>query len=128
VTFEFIIFVACRCLDLSSSRGKLAVVDDNNTVQVYSMHTKALLSQDKNANSVAWSQLSSTSTEDAGQPAKALDELHSILDMLYQHDTQASLAQNNIGCAYWEVVCLRCNTQISSGTNICCMRTSMAAA
>jgi len=30
------------------------VVDDNNTVQVYSMHTKALLSQDKNANSVAW--------------------------------------------------------------------------
>jgi len=54
VTFEFIIFVACRCLDLSSSRGKLAVVDDNNTVQVYSMHTKALLSQDKNANSVAW--------------------------------------------------------------------------
>ncbi|KAL0031263.1 hypothetical protein WJX77_012099 [Trebouxia sp. C0004] len=43
-----------RCLDLSSSRGKLAVVDDNNTVQVYSMQTKALLSQDKNANSVAW--------------------------------------------------------------------------
>ena len=44
----------CRCLDLSSSRGKLAVVDDNNTVQVYSMQTKALLSQDSNANSVAW--------------------------------------------------------------------------
>ncbi|KAA6424241.1 MAG: intraflagellar transport protein [Trebouxia sp. A1-2] len=43
-----------RCLDLSSSRGKLAVVDDNNTVQVYSMQSKALLSQDKNANSVAW--------------------------------------------------------------------------
>ncbi|KAL3157461.1 hypothetical protein ABBQ32_011928 [Trebouxia sp. C0010 RCD-2024] len=43
-----------RCLDLSSSRGKLAVVDDNNTVQVYSMQTKALLSQDSNANSVAW--------------------------------------------------------------------------
>lgn len=45
---------SCRCLDLSSSRGKLALVDDNNTVQVYSMQTKALLSQEINANSVAW--------------------------------------------------------------------------
>lgn len=45
---------SCRCLDLSSSRGKLALVDDNNTVQVYSMQTKALLSQETNANSVAW--------------------------------------------------------------------------
>lgn len=45
---------SCRCLDLSSSRGKLALVDDNNTVQVYSMQTKALLSQEVNANSVAW--------------------------------------------------------------------------
>ena len=73
-------------------------------------------------------QLSSTSTEDAGQPAKALDVLHSILDMLCQHDTPASLAQNSIGCAHWEDVCLRCNTQISSETNTCCMHTSMAAA
>lgn len=29
-------------------------MDDNNTVQVYSMQTKALLSQEINANSVAW--------------------------------------------------------------------------
>lgn len=48
------LLLVCRCLDLSRSRGKLAVVDDNNTVQVYSMQTKALLSQEKNANSVAW--------------------------------------------------------------------------
>lgn len=46
--------IVCRCLDLSSSRSKLALVDDNNTVQVYSMQTKLLLSQDSNANSVAW--------------------------------------------------------------------------
>lgn len=49
-----VVHYCCRCLDLSSSRGKLALVDDNNTVQVYSMQTKALLSQDANANSVAW--------------------------------------------------------------------------
>ena len=73
------------------------------------------------------SQLSSTSTEDAGQPANALDVLHSILDMLCQHDTQASLAQEN-RLRSLEVVCLRCNTQISSGTNTYCMRTSMVVA
>ena len=73
------------------------------------------------------SQLSSTSTEDAGQPANALDVLHSILDMLCQHDTQASLAQEN-RLRSLEVVCLRCNTQILSGTNTYCMRTSMVVA
>lgn len=46
--------VKCRCLDLSSSRRKLAVVDDNNKVLVYSVSTKAVTFQDKNANSVAW--------------------------------------------------------------------------
>ena len=46
--------LTCRCLDLSSSRRKLAVVDDNNKVLVYSLQSRAVLYQDKNANSVAW--------------------------------------------------------------------------
>jgi hypothetical protein len=29
-----------RCLDLSSSRRKLALVDETNTVVVYDLHTK----------------------------------------------------------------------------------------
>jgi len=43
-----------RCLDLSASRSKLAVVDDNNTLLVYDLFTKELLFQEPNANSVSW--------------------------------------------------------------------------
>jgi intraflagellar transport protein 122 len=43
-----------RCLDLSASRTKLAVVDEHNTCLVYCLKTKELLFQEPNANSVAW--------------------------------------------------------------------------
>ncbi|KAJ3110764.1 hypothetical protein HDU96_006285 [Phlyctochytrium bullatum] len=43
-----------RCLDLSLSRSKLAVVDEHNTCLVYDLKTKELLFQEPNANSVAW--------------------------------------------------------------------------
>ncbi|GFR60058.1 intraflagellar transport protein 122 [Elysia marginata] len=43
-----------RCLDLSSSRNKLAVVDEQNTCLVYDLNTKDLLFQERNANSVSW--------------------------------------------------------------------------
>ncbi|KAJ3091116.1 hypothetical protein HK102_001633 [Quaeritorhiza haematococci] len=43
-----------RCLDLSSSRTKLAVVDEQSTCSVYDLRTKELLYQEPNANSVAW--------------------------------------------------------------------------
>ncbi|KAK9811224.1 hypothetical protein WJX72_000251 [[Myrmecia] bisecta] len=43
-----------RCLDLSASRNKMAVVDDNNSVHIYSLLTKALVWEEANANSVAW--------------------------------------------------------------------------
>ncbi|XP_039530512.1 intraflagellar transport protein 122 homolog isoform X2 [Pimephales promelas] len=43
-----------RCLDMSSSRSKLAVVDEHNTCLVYDIHTRELLFQEPNANSVAW--------------------------------------------------------------------------
>ncbi|KAL2300007.1 hypothetical protein Nmel_012863, partial [Mimus melanotis] len=45
---------AVRCLDMSASRAKLAVVDENDTCLVYDIHTKELLFQEPNANSVAW--------------------------------------------------------------------------
>ncbi|NWI98423.1 IF122 protein, partial [Crypturellus undulatus] len=45
---------AVRCLDISASRNKLAVVDENDTCLVYDIHTKELLFQEPNANSVAW--------------------------------------------------------------------------
>ncbi|NWQ60244.1 IF122 protein, partial [Neopipo cinnamomea] len=45
---------AVRCLDMSASRRKLAVVDENDTCLVYDIHTKELLFQEPNANSVAW--------------------------------------------------------------------------
>lgn len=45
---------AVRCLDLSASRTKLAVVDENNTCLVYDLATRELLFQEPNANSVAW--------------------------------------------------------------------------
>ncbi|XP_075289325.1 intraflagellar transport protein 122 homolog isoform X4 [Opisthocomus hoazin] len=45
---------AVRCLDMSASRNKLAVVDENDTCLVYDIHTKELLFQEPNANSVAW--------------------------------------------------------------------------
>uniref|UniRef100_A0A6I8SFF2 Intraflagellar transport protein 122 homolog n=1 Tax=Xenopus tropicalis TaxID=8364 RepID=A0A6I8SFF2_XENTR len=43
-----------RCLDMSASRNKLAVVDEHNTCLVYDITTKDLLFQEPNANSVAW--------------------------------------------------------------------------
>ncbi|RUS86065.1 hypothetical protein EGW08_006158 [Elysia chlorotica] len=43
-----------RCLDLSCSRNKLAVVDEQNTCLVYDLNTKDLLFQERNANSVSW--------------------------------------------------------------------------
>ncbi|XP_022096034.1 intraflagellar transport protein 122 homolog isoform X1 [Acanthaster planci] len=43
-----------RCLDISCSRIKLAVVDEHNTCLVYDVNTKELLFQEPNANSVAW--------------------------------------------------------------------------
>ncbi|XP_028906907.1 intraflagellar transport protein 122 homolog [Ornithorhynchus anatinus] len=45
---------AVRCLDMSASRNKLAVVDENDTCLVYDLCTKELLFQEPNANSVAW--------------------------------------------------------------------------
>nr|CAD7413784.1 unnamed protein product [Timema poppensis] len=45
---------AIRCLDLSPSSNKLAVVDENNHCLVYDIHNKNLLFQESNANSVAW--------------------------------------------------------------------------
>uniref|UniRef100_A0A8D2DF58 Intraflagellar transport protein 122 homolog n=1 Tax=Sciurus vulgaris TaxID=55149 RepID=A0A8D2DF58_SCIVU len=45
---------AVRCLDMSASRSKLAVVDENDTCLVYDVQTKELLFQEPNANSVAW--------------------------------------------------------------------------
>ncbi|NXM32108.1 IF122 protein, partial [Oxyruncus cristatus] len=45
---------AVRCLDMSASRKKLAVVDENDTCLVYDIHTRELLFQEPNANSVAW--------------------------------------------------------------------------
>ncbi|KAJ1546612.1 hypothetical protein HK096_004918, partial [Nowakowskiella sp. JEL0078] len=43
-----------RCLDLSLSRTKLAVVDDHNTLFVYDVPSKTLLFQEPDTNSVAW--------------------------------------------------------------------------
>ncbi|MFT7804423.1 intraflagellar transport protein 122 homolog [Arapaima gigas] len=43
-----------RCLDMSASRKKLAVVDEHGTCLVYDIRTKELLFQEPNANSVAW--------------------------------------------------------------------------
>ncbi|XP_047231426.1 intraflagellar transport protein 122 homolog isoform X2 [Girardinichthys multiradiatus] len=43
-----------RCLDMSASRNKLAVVDEHNTLLVYDINSKELLFQEPNANSVAW--------------------------------------------------------------------------
>ncbi|XP_065701587.1 intraflagellar transport protein 122 homolog isoform X2 [Patagioenas fasciata] len=45
---------AVRCLDMSASRTKLAVVDEHDTCLVYDIRTRELLFQEPNANSVAW--------------------------------------------------------------------------
>uniref|UniRef100_A0A8C7ENY9 Intraflagellar transport protein 122 homolog n=1 Tax=Neovison vison TaxID=452646 RepID=A0A8C7ENY9_NEOVI len=42
---------AVRCLDMSASRNKLAVVDENDTCLVYDIHTKELLFQVKSQRS-----------------------------------------------------------------------------
>ncbi|TNM86917.1 hypothetical protein fugu_007147 [Takifugu bimaculatus] len=43
-----------RCLDMSASNNKLAVVNEHNTLLVYDLNSKELLFQEPNANSVAW--------------------------------------------------------------------------
>ncbi len=43
-----------RCLDLSSDRRKLALVDEKSRVYVYDMETKKVLYEDEDANSVSW--------------------------------------------------------------------------
>eukprot|EP00035_Acanthoeca_spectabilis_P005137 m.110473 g.110473 ORF g.110473 m.110473 type:complete len:1203 (-) comp12887_c0_seq1:313-3921(-) len=45
-----------RCLDINSKRNKIAVVDDNNTCNVYDLTTTppTVLYQEPHANSVAW--------------------------------------------------------------------------
>ncbi len=43
-----------RCLDLSASRNKLAVVDENSKVYVYELSTQEVVFEESNANSVAW--------------------------------------------------------------------------
>ncbi|GAB6027580.1 hypothetical protein CHUAL_001823 [Chamberlinius hualienensis] len=48
------ISAAVRCLDLSSSKTKLAVVDEQSICSVYDLKTKELIFQEPNANSVAW--------------------------------------------------------------------------
>ncbi|XP_064399631.1 intraflagellar transport protein 122 homolog isoform X2 [Halichondria panicea] len=46
--------LSIRCVDLSASRTKLAVVDENSTLLVYNLNNKELLYQEPNANSVSW--------------------------------------------------------------------------
>ena len=49
--------VPVRCLDLSATRSKLAVVDENNALQVYALGpngTSELLFQEPHATAVAW--------------------------------------------------------------------------
>lgn len=43
-----------RCLDLSATRKKVAVVDENSKIVVYDLITQQVLFTDSNANSVAW--------------------------------------------------------------------------
>ena len=43
-----------RCLDMSSKRKKIAIVDDESMCLVFDVKTKELLYQEQNANSVAW--------------------------------------------------------------------------
>ncbi|RXG56418.1 Intraflagellar transport protein [Armadillidium vulgare] len=45
---------AIRCLDLSTSRKQLAVVDEHNNLLVYDVDKKDLKYEEPNANSVAW--------------------------------------------------------------------------
>ena len=45
---------AIRCLDLSASRRKIAVVDDEGNLSVNDLATQEVLFQDKDATSVAW--------------------------------------------------------------------------
>uniref|UniRef100_A0A1A8F5N9 Intraflagellar transport protein 122 homolog n=1 Tax=Nothobranchius korthausae TaxID=1143690 RepID=A0A1A8F5N9_9TELE len=48
------LLTSVRCLDMSASRNKLAVVDEHNSLMVYDINSKDLLFQEPNANSVAW--------------------------------------------------------------------------
>ena len=45
---------AIRCLDLSSTRNKLAVIDGTNSCSVYDLQTRELLFKEEHAESVAW--------------------------------------------------------------------------
>lgn len=46
-----------RCLDISSLKLKLAVIDDNQTLFIYNIKTQELLLQEPKANSVSWNSL-----------------------------------------------------------------------
>ncbi|KAL0479772.1 intraflagellar transport protein [Acrasis kona] len=46
--------VGIKCVDLSASRMKLAIVDDNNQCMVYDLKNKKFLFQENNATAVAW--------------------------------------------------------------------------
>lgn len=48
------ISAAIRCLDLSASRRKIAIVDEHSTCQVFDLASRELLYKEPNANSVAW--------------------------------------------------------------------------
>merc|ERR1739838_305644 len=43
-----------RCLDLSMSRSKLAIINDKSTCLVFNINSKELLFEELNATSVAW--------------------------------------------------------------------------
>lgn len=45
---------AVRCLDLSAKRKKLAVIDEKNKCSVFDVHTKQLLFEESNVNSMTW--------------------------------------------------------------------------
>ena len=45
---------AVRCLDMSASRKKIAIVDDQSNCLVYDVDSKELLFREPNADSVAW--------------------------------------------------------------------------
>ena len=45
---------AIRCLDLSASRNKLAVIDGTNSCSVYDLQTREMLFKEDHAESVAW--------------------------------------------------------------------------
>ena len=43
-----------KCLDISASKDKIAVVDENSMVTVYNLKTGEMVWEEPNANAVAW--------------------------------------------------------------------------